>query len=541
MDLRTKDGYGTKQPRGQATTLIDLVTRDDQDAQLFPTTANVSRFTRDEGNKTIPFSTVFREFTFKGPADFAQTFIFDLDHNSCGDLLQNLFIQVRLGDWLPDIVRERLRVGLYEFNTGSSTLIQKPLYPLGQNQYFEDPILYYPRPESDPLYPVIVDPDLSHPWTYSNSLGTILLDQATLEMDDQVLEKITGDACNVVSLLFPDLNTQLGASDAIGFRPIPEVKAWSGATSVPTDDMWVTIPLCFSMLRERLTAMFPLVACRTGTVRIRVTLKRFDQIVRSVTGSRTTCTETPVGKDFNMYDVRFPARGKIPLNVSASKTVPMMRNIQLLTQGVFVDGPYREMLLRQPFERPFREIQQFDFNEPLKYVINKSGDDSITVQLPLEANQPIEEIVWFLRRKASVTLNNDWVNYSATLEKDYDPVFSPLEPLLLSAKLQGNGMDIVSQDEAWFRSHISRAHKGGKTSYDSFVYGYSFAKNPGEHDPSGSINASRLSTLRLTLDVKPPRLNTPNSTDSEWEVHVFVFAFQWLRFGNGICNKVFID
>jgi hypothetical protein len=158
------------------------------------------------------------------------------------------------------------------------------------------------------------------------------------------------------------------------------------------------------------------------------------------------------------------------------------------------------------------------------------------VQLPLEANQPVEEIVWFLRRKAAITVNNDWVNYSAVLEKDYDPVFSPLEPLLIAGRLQGNGMDIVSQDEAWFRSHISRTHKGGKTAYDSFIYGYSFAQKPGEHDPTGSINASRLSTLRLTLDVKPP-----NSTDSEWEVHVFVFAFQWLRFGNGLCNKVFID
>ena len=538
MDLRTKDGYGTKQPRGQATTLIDLVTRDDQDGELFPTTANVSRFTRDEGVRTVPFSTVFREFTFKGPADFAQTFIFDLDHSSCGDLLQNLFIQVRLGDWLPDIVRERLRIGLYEYDT--KVLPYTSPLPLGHREEAEAPILFPPRPPAYPL-PALHPKSTPHAWTYSNSLGTILLDQATLEMDDQVLEKITGDACNVVSLLFPDINTQLGASDAIGRKSIPEVKAWTGATTVPTDDMWITIPLCFSMLRERLTAMFPLVACRVGTVRVRVTLKRFDQIVRSVTGGRATCTETPVGKEFQLNDVRFPKRGKIPLNVRASDTVPMMRNIQLLTQGVFVEGPYREMLLRQPFERPFREIQQFDFNEPLKYVVNKSGDDRITVQLPLEANQPIEEIVWFLRRKASVTLNNDWVNYSATLEKDYDPVFSPLEPLLISAKLQGNGMEIISQDEAWFRSHISRAHRGGKTAYDSFIYGYSFARNPGEHNPSGSINASRLSTLRLTLEVKPPTTNSGTAADSEWEVHVFVFAFQWLRFGNGLCNKVFID
>jgi hypothetical protein len=196
------------------------------------------------------------------------------------------------------------------------------------------------------------------------------------------------------------------------------------------------------------------------------------------------------------------------------------------------------MLLRQPFERPFREIQQFDFTEPLKYITNKMGPDSIQIQLPLEANQPVEEIVWFLRRKAALTENNNWTNYSATLEKDYDPIFRPLEPLMTYAKIQGNGMDIVSQDEAWYRSHIARAHRGGKVAYDSYIYGYSFAKHPGTHEPTGSINASRLNSLRLTLDVKVPQ----NALlDTEWEVRVFVFAFQWLRFENGICTKVFID
>jgi hypothetical protein len=255
---------------------------------------------------------------------------------------------------------------------------------------------------------------------------------------------------------------------------------------------------------------------------------------------RANCEETPLGKTYAMNDLRFPKNGPIAINTPTLVNPRLINNINLLCQGIFVDGPYREMLLRQAFERPFREIQQFDFNEPLKYVVNKAGDDKITVQLPLEANQPIEEIVWFLRRRASVDLNNDWTNYSATLEKDYDPVFSPLEPLLVSAKLQGNGMDIVNQDEAWFRSHISRAHRGGKTSYDSFIYGYSFAKSPGEHNPTGSINASRLSSLRLVLDVKPPPVSTDGTT-TEWEVHVLVFAFQWLRFENGVCNKVFMD
>jgi hypothetical protein len=321
----------------------------------------------------------------------------------------------------------------------------------------------------------------------------------------------------------------------MGLKSIDDLKAADGKRAFFTEDGWVTVPLTFSMLREKITATFPLIACRDGTMRIRVTLKRFDQIVRILSGTRADCLDSPLAKEFKVIDNRV-SMNKVK-TIKSLVDEPMLKNIQLLTQGVFVDGPYREMLLRQPFERPFREIQQFDFTEPLKYVVNKTGNDLITVQLPLEANQPIEEIVWILRRKAAVTLNNDWTNYSATLEKDYDPTFAPLEPLLVSAKIQANGQDIISQDEAWFRSHISRSHRSGKTAYDTFIYGYSFARHPGQHDPTGTINASRLNSLRLTLNVKPPG----GSSDTEWEVHVFVYAFQWVRFGNGICNKVFID
>jgi hypothetical protein len=493
MDINHKDGYGTKQPRGQATTLLDLATRDIQDNTLFPLNATVTRFTRNEGQRTVPMSSILREFTFRGPAEFGQRFTFELGDITCGDLIQGLFIQLQFGDWLTYAQREALRNGS----------------------------IAYLNPQEA--------------WTYSNSMGTAILEEATLEMDDQVLEKITGDSVNVVSVLFPDLNTQLGVADVEGRKSLDDVKAWNGSRILPTDDEWITIPLLFSMLRERLTATFPLIACRSGTVRIRVTLKRFDQVVRILSGSRESCTDTPLGKQYQVNDPRIPD-SRIT-TITSMVEPPSLKNIQLLTYGVLVDGPYREMLLRQPFERPYREIQHFDFTEPLKYLVNKSGNDIITIQLPLEANQPVEEIVWFLRRKAAITLNNDWVNYSGTLEKDYDPVYSPCVPLLASAKIQANGLDIIHKDEAWFRSHISRAHRGGTVAYDSYIYGYSFARQPGEHNPSGTINASRLNSLRLSLDVRAPG----GSSDTEWEVHVYAFAIQWLRFANGLCSKVFID
>jgi hypothetical protein len=75
------------------------------------------------------------------------------------------------------------------------------------------------------------------------------------------------------------------------------------------------------------------------------------------------------------------------------------------------------------------------------------------------------------------------------------------------------------------------------SAYSSFVYGYPFARLPGEHQPSGTFNASRVNSLRLTLDVKPPG----GVLDANWEVKVFCIAINWLRFENGIANPMFED
>ena len=68
--------------------------------------------------------------------------------------------------------------------------------------------------------------------------------------------------------------------------------------------------------------------------------------------------------------------------------------------------------------------------------------------------------------------------------------------------------------------------------YNSFIYGYPFARHPGQHQPSGSINASRLQSLRLVLDVV---------STGTWEVKVFCIGLNWLRFENGMANHIFTD
>jgi hypothetical protein len=221
-----------------------------------------------------------------------------------------------------------------------------------------------------------------------------------------------------------------------------------------------------------------------------------------------------------------------------SVAAPPFKSVQLLTYGAIVDGSYRSKMLRDPFEILHRQVQTFYFDEPLKYSIGKR-QNAIRIQLPLEANHPIEEIIWFVRRKG-VSNNNEWANYSSVLESERSApggVRAAQIPMLSSAIIQANGTVLCDADEQFYREGIASAHRGGFAAYSRFIYGYSFAKTPGEHQPSGSMNASKLNSLRLVLDVLPPM----NVVDPSWEVKVFCIGMNWLRFENGLANPMFED
>jgi len=211
---------------------------------------------------------------------------------------------------------------------------------------------------------------------------------------------------------------------------------------------------------------------------------------------------------------------------------PPFKAVQLLVYGAIVDGDFRKKMLRDPFEILHRQVQTFSFDEPLKYSVGKRADsDTIRIQLPLEANHPIEEILWFVRRKGT-SRNNEWTNYTSLVETEWGSR-SPT-PLLQNAILQVNGTVLCDAEEQFYRENAAYAHRGGYAAFSRFIYGYSFAETPGEHQPSGSLNASRVNSLRLVLDVKPPGGDL-------WEVKVFCIGLNWLRFENGLANPMFED
>lgn len=481
-------------PLGERTTILDIADRDEMDDEMFPLTSDLSWFTRRKGRRLLPYTPVLQEFTQKNEPVFGGTLTFELGSVKACDILLSVGLQLQLGHWLNPQVVEYLTNGRYEY----------------------------------------VNP--SDMWLYTSSLGTCLIEWAEFQLNDQVLERVDGDFSNLFSLLFSDINTQFGIGiDAYGRYTASERLAWPQTQVFPTTNGVVTCILPFSFQRIRCREGFPLVAVKEGTVRIVIKLRPFAEVVRRVDMIRLPgeggCNSTPLGQEFRMRDL---LEERI-VTVKASEVEPPFLDARLVTYGIMTDGLYRGALLRAPFERIYREVQTFRFAEPLKYTVGISNGEQIRVQLPLELNHPVEEIIWVVRRKA-VALDSEWTNYGAVLELYQNPETNAQMGLLDGASIQFNGETIVEGSADFFRQEIAQAHKGGIIAYKNYVYGYSFARRPGRKDPSGTLNTSRSTDVRLRLDVTQKNID---GKTNEWEVLVYAIALNWVRFENGMCNRLF--
>jgi hypothetical protein len=503
-------------PRGDITTVLDLTDRDSQDNTFFPLDSEESWFHRGDHNTVFPSTLSIQEFPQRGPADWGQKLSFEIGSLPAGDLLQAIILQIKLNSWYNGNILSDLATAKITTDTAN---------------YAED-------------Y-----------WTYMNSIGTGIIEYAEFIVNDQTIERITGEFIRTFLNLYGDINSIFGiSSDGLGTVPVqylssPSVLQTSLNPSrpFPTEDGTIFCILPFFFLRTRLKEVFPLLSCNEGNVRIDVKLRPFNQVVRRYIGYRPDCNATPLNTDVTFLDTNT----QNSITTQTTDCPPQFKDFRILTCCSLITGTLRNKFLHKPFEQLVKLVQTFNFEEPLKYIVSKPNpnSDMVEVQLPLELNHPVSEIIWVFRRKA-VLINNEWSNFTPSIGLEANP--DRVVPSWLNqATIRINGSEVISADGNWFREHINGAHKGGITAYNSHIYGYSFAKYPEEHQPSGTVNMSRTMSIMLNLRVNTPiskditQLNPPCVFDQVsvggWEVFVYAIHYNWLRFENGICNRIFTD
>lgn len=304
-------------------------------------------------------------------------------------------------------------------------------------------------------------------------------------------------------------------------------------TVTPSEDgnVYALFPFWFARRRN---AAFPMLSIYgEGNIRFHITFRKFNEVIRKTIQPRT-CDENMLGKELDLTNNNILQ----PFNFKATMQAvpPQLKDAALMCGLIHLDGDIRETYLKQAHEDLIEPVLNIPFSEPLKYLVSTGDSDSITVSLPLDAvNGPVKEIIWFIRRKAAYKFNS-WNNYGAYLEDEVDPIFKPQRSMLKRAVLRVGAVPWADQDELWWRQRGALNHPGGIRVMNSYVYAYSFATDPSKFGPTGSVNASRQ-PLRLDLTISPP----VGVDDKEWEVQVFVVTHNWLRYENGICERVYRD
>jgi hypothetical protein len=478
-----------KGPVGELKKIVSLVDRTDFDDFVYPSAGENTLFQAP----VKPYHNFIQEsvvWTFEGGPSWGQRITFSVPWPWQGDFLNWIALRLKPSTWLP---------------------------PNAYNHLGPDYLDWVPTAPNDF-------------WIWANSLGTAAIAQAEMEVDGVTIEQFSGDWMNVWNKAVHTASNGAPYDDTL-YASYAQQTVQNFRVS---DDGYVYCYLPFAFSKFVNTA-WPLLSCSgPNTIRFHITLRPFNEVVRKL-NAPVACDETLLSKSFQVRDYTFPFL-KFD-TVTNTNAVPGFEAIDFLCGISSIDGELREAYIQKPHEILYNPVVETVFNEPLKYLVNTTGDNTIKIQLPLtQANGPIRQMYFFLRRKVNVEAWRDYNNYSATIAAEASPTWNPYRPLLIRAQLQAGTAVWADEEERWWRAAGDILLPGGVRAYGNYIYAYNFAEKPTGFDPSGSLNASRVD-LRLLLTVEPPG----GAGDIEWSVHVFFVGTNWMRFQNGLANQVFMD
>ena len=174
-------------------------------------------------------------------------------------------------------------------------------------------------------------------------------------------------------------------------------------------------------------------------------------------------------------------------------------------------------------------IEQLQFTGTDTITSSGSNPDSMK-SLRMNFNHPCKELVWAIKNSDD-TKAVYWNNFS-TAEKDYnvddDSTFNNYvvsKNPVMQAKIMLNGNDRFATRQGEYFSLVQpyQHHENTPDMYHKGINVYSFALKPEEHQPSGTLNMSRIDTAVLSL-----------SSRIAGTIHIFAVNYNVLRILSGM-------
>jgi hypothetical protein len=337
--------------------------------------------------------------------------------------------------------------------------------------------------------PKINIPDNTDSVSYVNSIGHALIQEISLEIGEQEIDKQTGEWMEIWSNLTTVDSKKYGFYNMIG-----KVDSY-----VPPDNygpIKLYIPLQFWFCKTP-GLYLPLLALQYHPVRVVLTLRKLQDLfyIPNMTINCSTQVVTAGGLD-----------------------------IMLWGDYVYLDKEERRHFVKNTHEYLIEQVQ---------YTANPQSipKNNITQTIRLEFNHPIREMIWVLSRKRNQNYH-EWFNYSSlSLEEE-----GVRTDLLANALLQLDGYDRFQVREAGYFRLVQPWQFHSVIPNDDFIYLYSFALRPEDLQPTGSMNASRIDNIVLQLGMNQ---NLTADERGDIDVMVYVKNHNVLRIAEGFGGVLF--
>ena len=288
-------------------------------------------------------------------------------------------------------------------------------------------------------------------------VGNYLLKYISVEIGGQQIDEQYGQWMDIWSELNLTGSQTKGYGTMVG-------KNYSSAIWQPYDTStqpgsMLQVPLLFWFCRNPGLAI-PLIALQYHEIKFKITFESFQKLIVAVQNGQY-------------------------LKPVLNGIVPPLNNFKMWNTYYYLDTVERRKFAQNPHEYLVEQVQSQTGN-----VTSLTEENLIRINL----NHPTKELVWVFNRNGTNAPQNDFSIGTNIIPNGTANQFAPLHSFYLNL----NGTDrFKTRPGEYFR--LVQPYDHHTRTPGNYIYVYSFALRPEEHQPSGTCNFSRIDSAQFVF------------------------------------------
>ena len=235
-------------------------------------------------------------------------------------------------------------------------------------------------------------------------------------------------------------------------------------------------------------------------------------------------------------NIDFEAANNMLLAGNALSASQDIANSSIWVDYIFLDTDERRRYAQLSHEYLIEQLQ-FTGDETVSSSVNN---------IRLNFNHPVKELIWVVQQNDMTSAAaDDWTNFSqtsaaisATANEFYNeynaPTATGFTNPVLSAQIKLNGQDRFYTRAGTYFNAVQPFQHHTRVSRNPGINVYSFALKPEEHQPSGTLNMSRIDTAVLALTLDTGVSNGSITSNNPGVVKIFAVNYNVLRIMSGM-------